>query len=125
MRQDFKANISQCSVERATDYAKYISEDYVAKSLQFLSDGNKADRIRRGLCKTCFYFRLSRVGGAAMTSRPCGICGEEQHYGSTATDPLCLACANEWKLCKQCGGDSLMRIRRKDAYPGTKGRLEE
>lgn len=80
------------------------------------NDARKNERLKRHECKACFY--ASRIGGAAMTTRPCMSCGSEEMYGSTATDVLCMDCATKHGLCKHCGGDLEMRTRRKD-WPET------
>lgn len=72
------------------------------------NDPRKDERLKRHECRACFY--SSRIGGAAMTTRPCMSCGEVVMYSSTATDVLCLECANEHALCKRCGGDLEMGL---------------
>ena len=111
MTQD-KATIDSVSVMRATDFAKSYIQDATENALRCASDIEAKVRQSQGLCKFCFYFMFSRIGGAAMTERPCGICNKVVMYGSTATDKLCLACAKENCLCKQCGADSELRVRR-------------
>lgn len=99
-----------------THFSKQYVEAVLKQATQILEDSSKKERIAKSLCKACFY-RGGRVGGAAITERPCMSCGETQVYGSTATDALCLDCAKEHSLCKNCGGDREMRERRKD-WPG-------
>lgn len=86
---------------RAKDHAKYILE----KAERFSLDPDKKERMSRCLCKTCFYINNTRMGGARITSKPCGICETDMQFSSTATDKLCSTCATEHDLCKQCGGD--------------------
>ena len=94
----------------------YRAKDYYNSWIELAnkatSDTDKAERLKRHECKACFYG--GRIGGATITTRPCMCCGKEEHYGSTNTDVLCLDCAKKHKLCKHCGGDIEMRIRRKD-----------
>jgi hypothetical protein len=111
MRQP-AAKIDNASVQWATGAAVRIGESTVKSALEFMRDDRRKDRLKKGECRTCFYIRNSRIGGAAMTSRPCGICGWDQMYGSTNTDVLCMKCAEIHKLCKYCGGDLEMRTRR-------------
>lgn len=75
-------------------------------------DTEKQDRKKAQQCKACYYF--TGLGGAAVTNRECAGCGEDQTYGSTNTDALCLPCAAEHKLCKHCGGDLEMRPGRRN-----------
>lgn len=107
-----KAIIDSVSVSRATDTAIQYGESIVQRALEFMRDDKRKQRLAEAECKTCFYVNNQRIGGSAMTSRPCGICEIPQMYGSTATDKLCVACAVKHQLCKQCGGDLLLRPRR-------------
>jgi hypothetical protein len=100
--------IDAVSVMRATDFAKNYAQSTVEKGLLYLADPDKKTRLE---CPTCYYL-LARIGGACMTTQPCGLCGTPQTYGSTATDALCETCARRDSLCKHCGGDLHMRVRR-------------
>jgi hypothetical protein len=92
--------------------AKNYVSDVISHANDVQADPRKKERLKQNECIACFY--RGRIGGAAMTSRPCGLCGQEEMYGSTATDALCLACAQKHELCKHCGGDLHMRVRRKE-----------
>ena len=76
-------------------------------------------------CRACFYTRKwSRIGGMAITIKPCMCCGELMQFPSTCTDALCPDCAAEHDLCKHCGGDSEGRIDRTDWPEPVKGETE-
>lgn len=107
-----KASITASSVQWATDIAINYAQDSIEGALGYLADKSKKERREKGECKFCFYMRTQRIGGAAMTSQPCGICGEYQMYGSTNTDKICLKCAKKHELCKYCGADLELRPRR-------------
>lgn len=92
--------------------AKSRTDGWLKLADDVANDTRKAERLNRHECKACFYG--GRIGGAAMTTRACMSCGEDQLYGSTSTDALCLPCATKHTLCKRCGGDLEMRTRRKD-----------
>lgn len=97
----------------ATHRAKSMAEDLIQKAARLEADPEREKRVSLGLCRWCHYAG-SRIGGAALTTQPCSSCGEDQHYGSTATDALCLPCAKSHGLCKRCGGDRETRtLRRK------------
>lgn len=100
------------AMTRATDRAEAHVDRVIALAAAMEEDIDKPARIARGLCPSCYYDG-SRMAGAAMTTQPCAACGVDQHYGSTATDALCLPCATEHSLCKRCGGDREMRVRRR------------
>lgn len=112
-----QGKIDDSSVSNQSYYSKNYADDRIAESLQYLADEKKKEREAKGECKTCFYMRSSRIGGAAITSKPCDLCGEYMSFGSTNTDRLCLECAVKNKICKRCGGDLHMRTRRAEKVP--------
>lgn len=108
-----RRKIDIVSMTSATNMAAHQVERHIESAREMEADPHREKRIAAGLCRWCFYAR-GRIGGAACTTQPCGLCGDEQHYGSTATDDLCLPCAKEHSLCKRCGGDRELRtLRRK------------
>ena len=98
----------------ATERAQQRVRAWIEKAEEVAADTSKRERIAALQCKACFY--ASRLGGAAITCRPCMSCGSRELYGSTATDVLCAPCATAGDLCKCCGGDRELRARRK-AWP--------
>lgn len=96
----------------ATECAMNRVLAWIALAEEVKMDARKTERLKRQECKSCFY--ASRIGGSAMTERPCMCCGSVMVYTSTATDVLCPGCAQKHQLCKHCGGDLEMRSRRKD-----------
>jgi len=98
----------------ATERAQQRVKAWLDHAAEVQADARKVDRLARLECKACFY--ASRLGGAAITTRPCMSCGSREVYGSTNTDVLCAPCATAGDLCKHCGGDREMRARRK-AWP--------
>ncbi|TNC80273.1 MAG: hypothetical protein C9356_15210 [Oleiphilus sp.] len=111
-----KAKIDRVSIAHANGNARRYAKGYMESVDNFRGDAQKKERLEKHLCKSCFYFFKSRIGGAMMTSRACGLCDTEMNFCSTATDPLCLSCAKDNGLCKQCGGDIESKDRR-NAYP--------
>lgn len=99
----------------ATYRAKSRVDEILERACEIQHDERKEDRLKRHECRACFY--SPRIGGAAMTSQPCSCCNKEVQYGSTATSMLCHGCAKEHNLCRHCGGDIEMRVRRKN-WPG-------
>lgn len=106
-------NMTIVGMSNATHFSKRYTEEVIEEARNIENDTQRAERKAQSLCKACFY-RGGRVGGATLTSQPCMSCGEIQHYGSTATDALCLECAKKHELCKQCGGDRELRERRRN-----------
>lgn len=113
MMERQKKKIDSSSVEWATDRAIESIEWAVKRALNCKNDPEKKERLAASFCISCWYVDGGRIGGAAMTSQPCGICDKEQIYSSTATDVLCSTCAISNELCKQCGADVRLRPRRK------------
>lgn len=108
-----KYSVDRVSIERATYTANELAQSSVKRVESFQQDNKKEQRLAQGLCKACFYFRHPRIGGAAFTNRPCGICDEIQSYPLTATNVLCGPCAHANHLCAECGGDLSLKYRRK------------
>lgn len=104
--------LSPAEVTSATDRSRRYAEEAVVQALRLAADADLNTREAQGLCKACYYLRAERIGGAAITTRPCGVCLQEMTFGSTATDKLCGPCAVRECLCKQCGGDLKLRARR-------------
>lgn len=107
------ASFDRVSMVRATNNSLCYAEAALKTAENIRLDPNKAERIAKSQCKSCFYV-LGRIGGAAMTQQPCACCGENQTYGSTNTDNLCLECAKKHQLCKHCGGDINLRAKRRN-----------
>lgn len=95
----------------ATERAKARVQSWIDLALEVSTDARGKERLAAQECKACFY--AGRIGGAAITNRPCMACGETQTYGSTNTDVLCRPCASGGQLCKHCGGDVELRARRR------------
>lgn len=90
------------------------TKTYLSRQMagQHEEDKFREDRLKQGICKACFYMRKDRIGGQSMTNKPCDLCGTMLHSGNTNIDDLCQNCAVTHELCKQCGGDLLMRPNR-------------
>ncbi|MES0444954.1 MAG: hypothetical protein ABUJ92_00275 [Desulfobacterales bacterium] len=95
-----------------TGLAKMRINSYLSLASRLETDPENKRRTEKHECKACFYD--SRIGGAAMTTKPCACCGKDVMYESTATDVLCLKCAKENELCKHCGADIKLRETRKN-----------
>lgn len=111
-----KEPLSTSSITRANSSATEQIESVLKKAEQLQTDPNKEERLGVSLCKCCFYVHTSRMGGASITTKPCGICEREMMFPSTATDKICPTCAHENGLCKRCGADIDLKVRRKK-YP--------
>lgn len=107
---------TRAAMASATTMAAMRVNDTIMLATKLQMDSEREARLKAHKCKGCFYY--SRLGGAAMTTRPCACCGKPQQYSSTATDALCADCAETHHLCKGCGGDLEMRTGRRN-WPAT------
>lgn len=96
-------------VRTRTYLSRQMAARAVAIARQYEVDGKRVERLEQGICQACFYLRQNRIGGQAMTNKPCDLCGTLLHSGNTNIDDLCQNCAVTHELCRQCGGDLLMR----------------
>jgi predicted nucleic acid-binding Zn ribbon protein len=104
--------IDQDSVTWSTEISLERIQKTKDQAIKYVLDPDKKIRVEKSFCIPCYY-QNGRVGGAAMTVQPCGICLVDQRYSSTATDALCFPCASNHSLCKQCGADLALKPRRK------------
>lgn len=107
-----KVTIDPAKIEFRTNQNKHYAESNVEDANRYTNDVDKAERIKQGKCKYCYYMATS-MAGQVITVQLCGICDIDMTFGSTATDALCATCATEHKLCKKCGGDIDMNPFRK------------
>jgi hypothetical protein len=119
-------NIQKKNINRSTyEWETETNRDRIAKlriSLaRYDDDADRAKRLEKCECKFCYYYMTSRIGGAACSQRPCGLCKAMIYSGSTNVDVLCHACGKERGMCARCGGDLEMKVRRKvDFTPVTR-----
>ena len=86
---------------------RYRNKDHVegttARLIQYYADKDKKTRKETHMCRYCFYFNTSRIGGSAITSVGCANCDIKMTFGNTCTDVFCDECADQLKMCKHCG----------------------
>lgn len=88
-----------------------IQKHYLEHCKEVVEDSKQSERLDEQECVVCFY--SSRVGGSAITYHMCERCGKEMSFSNTCVDILCEECASEMGVCKHCGADMEMKIRRK------------
>lgn len=108
-----KKTIDLSLVLSANHFARESVDGCASRALAALSDPKRKERLEKPECICCFYIRTPRIGGAAMTTQPCGKCEQNMMFGSTSTDMLCPDCAKKLKLCRHCGADLNLKDRRK------------
>lgn len=93
------------SVSNRTGMNLEYANSHLRRALEYLSEPERKKRDEAGECKFCFYLRGGRIGGAAITQKPCDVCGTEMSFSSTAVDAVCKPCGAKHKLCVTCGAD--------------------
>ena len=101
------------AVNTASSVALRCLRESIVRAKRADLDEDRMDRLKECKCKVCFYLRVGQIAGAAMTERPCGICGTSVMYGSTNTDAICHDCAKKHRICKHCGADLELRTFRR------------
>ena len=94
------------SIERANGAAKARIE-YVAARYESHQDKHRGHRLAAILCVWCWGDSRQIAGDRHQ----CGICS-----GACGADILCAKCADVNGLCRRCGADIDLKIRRKK-YP--------
>lgn len=104
------------SVSRRTDENLRHVRDIAARLGRYEADAEKDVRLgdKKHLCRYCYYYATSRIGGSAVTSSECSLCDNTLHSGNTCIDLLCLECAKRNNLCQHCGADTKDRVRRRE-----------
>jgi hypothetical protein len=108
-----KDKVTEATVSKASGCARLYSANRLEKAVRFATDNLKSRRTEQQECRYCFYLHSERIGGRAITTGECGICGEIMMFNFTCTDAVCPECATKYQLCKHCGGDIDMRVKRK------------
>lgn len=91
-------------IQSATHRSKTWADNHVKNAVLLLTDGQREEREKEWLCKSCFY--LDRpIGGRAITTTNCLACSCEMVFSSTCTDKFCKKCSEDMNVCCRCGGD--------------------
>ena len=94
----------------ATEEAKRKRNTILQRAAVLQEDPSKSLRLLRQECVCCYYD--ARVGGSALTKSSCIGCERNMVFPSTCTDRLCEDCAREYNLCRHCGSDMELKIRK-------------
>ena len=115
--------IDRCSIERQNGNQRAYIDHIVARYNQLTLDLDRKERMAAQQCVVCW--KAGRIGGAAFTTRQCGLCDTTLHSGSTNIDVLCPECARRAKLCRHCGADLELKNRRARDLPERTPDLQE
>lgn len=108
-----KEAVNRSTIALKNARAKHQITSIIKRAENLKTDPEKQKRLEMNLCLCCYYVNNTRIGGAAITHRPCGLCERDMSFGSTATDVVCSDCAEANNLCKQCGADIELKNRTK------------
>jgi hypothetical protein len=112
--------MSPYAIEWATNSGRRIIDETIKRANNFQTDPDKPQRLDKFLCIFCFYHG-GFIAGQGFTRRDCMRCHQSQTYSSTETHALCEPCAKIAKLCKLCGADIELKVRRKFPAPMPRG----
>ena len=89
------------------------TSELISNVKKFENDSDRKNRLKKNLCKSCFYLSGDIIAFAAFTTTTCMSCSKEMTFGSSNTDKLCPDCAKKYGVCKYCLADIDLKKRRK------------
>ena len=110
-----KPKIDRASIERTTNEVASYVHALIERAEAMKSDDDREIRLEEvSECVYCYVpYGPCRQGGTKTTHRECGLCSTILHSSDTSCDVLCIECARKNDLCKHCGGDVDLKVRRK------------
>lgn len=100
-------------VQNATHFGRQHLKDWIERAERAFADLDREKRLERQECRWCYYAHPSRLGGAAITHKPCDTCNEVMTFSNTCTDRICKPCGERLGLCVRCCADINLVDRRK------------
>lgn len=116
-----KSKYDRDDYEQLTHFAKRRAAEAIEFAKRLQEDPHKAKRHEAGQCPCCYYRQGGRIGGAAITTKPCDLCETEMTFGSTATDRICRDCSKLLGICRECGADIDLKTSRRKLKPQPQG----
>jgi len=101
MKRPF-TELTKSEIEYRLDQQRERVAATVKRALNYLNDPEKSKRHQEQYCLCCYYSE-GTMAGAALTESQCGICEKEMKWSSTHQEVLCLDCAKQYRLCRECG----------------------
>lgn len=89
------------------------TSELISNVKKFENDSDRKIRLKKNLCKPCFYLSGDVMACSAFTTTICVSCSKEMTFGSSETDKLCPDCAKKYGVCKYCLADIDLKKRRK------------
>lgn len=100
-------------MQSATHFGRQRLQNWIERAERAFADLDREKRLERHECRWCYYAHSERMGGAAMTTKPCDHCELVMTFGSTNTDRICKPCGERLGLCVRCCADINLVDRRK------------
>jgi hypothetical protein len=101
---------TEIEIKHRTHFAKAFAARAEKAIDEWKRDARRTDRLAACECKTCFYLRSTRVGGTAVTTAPCRLCGELMQFATTVVTEICEKCSRENDACRMCMADVELRL---------------
>lgn len=83
-----------------TRMRSYKVEGTLKLAKRFKEDPDKKHRLASCKCLVCYYSET--LAGQGFTQYTCRVCNKEELHHNTNTPELCLKCAQEKNLCRDC-----------------------
>ena len=96
-------------VNNNTDTTKSQVKSLLERVKAIQEDPKKQERLAKQLCVYCYYSGCLHLG---LENQSCLICGGIFENSSIPRDKVCSGCAKENKLCRHCGADVSLKLRR-------------
>ena len=109
-----KPKIDRASIERTTNEVASYVRALIERAEAMKDDDDRRNRLDVSECVYCYApYGAGRQGGTKTTQLECGLCSTIIYSGTTNCDVLCVECARKNGLCKHCGADVDLKVRRK------------
>lgn len=95
--------LTEEEIERLTRRQSLKLENLLKKAELIKADLDKKKRTAAHICVLCYYHTEGTLAMQAFTDTNCSLCDKEMRFSSSAIDKICNDCAEENKLCVECG----------------------
>lgn len=91
---------------------KSTLEKYARLVKEVTEDPDRLVRIATDKCRMCHYSNRNTLAGSALTRFYCKICALPVWHHNTSVDCLCRGCSGHFELCRTCGADINLNLKR-------------
>lgn len=109
-----KPKIDRASIERTTNEVASYVRALIERAEAIKDDAERHHRWDVSECVYCYGpYGADRQGSTCTVRMECGLCDKIVAFATSNFDLLCVECARKNGLCKHCGGDVDLKVRRK------------